>query len=174
MRSVLVLWAARWRGLSQKQLRRLLLGSIAIHLCIAAYVLVALPVVPIRPLCRDGNIDYDTPRRWIEGRLASPYFQAFEQRFWPRMVTYEAGEHVIYVTLLQSLDWSDIETQSDLALAYLLGDRLGPAAYRNLFLGRTIIPGLARGSQPDCATLRKFALADGEWRNSGPEPVPVQ
>lgn len=170
MRSVLVLWAARWRGLSQKQLRRLFLGSIAIHLGIATYVLVALPIVPIRPLCRDGNMDYDTPRRWIEGRLASDYFDAFERRFLPRMTTDVDGALLVHVTLAQALDWSDIEKQSDLALDDLIQTRLGSEAYADFRDGRTSIPGLNLGSSPSCVMMRGFADADGVWSKKGPVP----
>jgi hypothetical protein len=174
MKSVLVLWAARWRGLSQKQLRRLLLGSMAVHLGIAVYVLAALPIVPIRPICRDGSIDIDTPRLAIEGSLAEAYFDAFERRFAPHMIRYANGNRWLYVTLAQSLDWSEIEKQSDLAVKDVLQARLDNEAYRDLNARRTAIPGLYEGAYPDCVTMRKFATAGGEWSKRGPQPVPVK
>jgi hypothetical protein len=164
----------RWRSLSQKQLRWLLLSSSVLHGIVAIYVVVALPIISLRPLCRDGDINYDTPRRWIEGRFASAYFDAFERRFLPHMTTYENSEHVLYVTIAQSLDWTNIEKHSDLALHDVLRARLGREAYQDLIRRRTAIPGLDDGIYADCVTMRKFASADGEWRNSGPEPVPVQ
>lgn len=169
MRSVLVLWAARWRGLSQKQLQRLLLASIVINFSIVAYALTELPIFPIRPLCRDGNIDYETPRRWIEGRLASDYFNAFERRFSPRMTTDSGGESAVHVTLAQALDWSDIEKQSDLALYDLLQARLGEEAYGDFRAGRTSIPGLNAG-WPSCVVMRRFASFEGDWSMRGPVP----
>lgn len=169
MRAFIRRWAAHWRGLSQKQLRRLLLGSVFLHAGIAVYALAALPIVPIRPLCRDGDIDYDTPRRWIEGRLARDYFDAFERRFLPHTTTYADGERVLHVTLARALDWSDIEKQSDLAVKDLLQARLGREAYSDFRAGLTSIPGL-NAPWPSCVVVRRFATADGDWSNQGPVP----
>ena len=160
----------RWRGLSQRQLRSLLLGSIALHVAIGLYALAALPLFGIQPICRDGSIDYDTPRVWIEGPLARAYLNAFADRFWPRMRGY--GTDMVYVTLAQALDWSDIEKQSDLAASDLVRARLGSAAYDDLWMGRTFVPGIGPSIVMGCDTMRKFANADGEWSKRGPQPVP--
>ena len=157
----------RWRSLSQKQLRSLLLGSIALHVAIGLYALAALPLFAIRPICRDGSIDYDTPRLWIEGQLASDYLNAFAERFSPRMMGY--GTDMVYVTLAQALDWSDIEIQSELATSKLVRVRLALTEPNERHRAMASLPGTHNGSLT-CAAIRHFADADGMFSKRGPAP----
>jgi hypothetical protein len=157
---------ARWRNLSQKQLRRLLLGSIVLHIGIGVYALAELPLFPIRPICRDGSIDYDTPRLWIEGPLAEDYLRAFEERFFPRMMVY--GVDSVFVTLAEALDWSEIEKQSELATSYLLETRITIGDHREWFRVMRALPGTHDGSLT-CTAIRHFADADGMFSKAGPD-----
>jgi hypothetical protein len=79
------------------------------------------------------------------------------------------GTDMVYVTLAQALDWSDIELQSELATDTLVRTRLGIRDLREWDRVMSSLPGTHNGSLT-CAAIRHFADADGMFSKRGPEP----
>lgn len=152
----------------------MLAASVGVNLGVAILALASLPIVPIRPLCKEGPYhgDIDAKVRAIEGPLARHFFDNFERRFPTRMVRYIGDELTVLVTVAQALDWTDLRKQSVLAVGDVVRHRLGEKDYADWGEGRISVPGFAdHFSRPDCELMRKFAAADGEWANVGPEPI---